>query len=169
MNELSTPMNICTFCAPSCPIADDVTEGATVNNRTIILIFSVGTTSAGSLCASACSLGSGMRTELSFDSNGDALGKVVEVNELSILVTASSFREPSSRLRRECQKVTPRSRALILVGLRFSKSRSRQRRRFPGNAGWQVIFPYGEERRCTLSHPNVKYVQEDKPLLYHMI
>ena len=101
VNELSTPMNICTFCAPSCSIADDVTEGATVNNRTIILIFCVDTTSASGLCASACSLASVMRIQLSFDSSGYALGKVVAVKGLSILVTASSFREPNSRLRRE--------------------------------------------------------------------
>jgi len=101
VNGLSTPMTICTMSAPSCSIAEDVTEGGTVNNRTIILICCVDTTPAGGLCASACSLASGMRTQLSFDSSGDALWKVVTVNGLLILVTASSFREPSSRSRRK--------------------------------------------------------------------
>jgi len=101
VNGLSTPMTICTMSAPSSSIAEDVTEGGTVNNRTIILIFCVDTTSASGLCASACSLASVMRTQLSFDSSGYALGKVVAVKGLSILVTASSFREPNSRLRRE--------------------------------------------------------------------
>jgi len=46
------------------------------------------------LCATACSLAAGVRTETSFDSGGAALRKVVTVNGLSIQVNASSFRAP---------------------------------------------------------------------------
>jgi len=40
----------------------------------------------------------GVRTEPSFDSDGVLLGKVVAVDELSIPVTASSFRAPKCRI-----------------------------------------------------------------------
>ena len=78
--------------APSYSIAEDVTVGATVNNRANILTCYQSTAPLGGLCASARSLAARVRTEPSFDSSGDALRKVVAVNGLSIPVTASSFR-----------------------------------------------------------------------------
>jgi len=86
MTELSIPMTVRSLSAPSCSIAEDVTEGGTVNNRANILTCCESTAPPDGLCASAFSLTAGVRTKLSFDSGGAALGKVVAVNRLSIPV-----------------------------------------------------------------------------------
>jgi len=98
---------------------EDVTEGGTVNNRTKIPSCCESMAVPGGLCAPACGLAARVRTEPSFDSGGTALEKVVAVNGLSIPVTASSFRAPKCSVAEDMSE--PRSRALILVGLRFRK------------------------------------------------
>ena len=71
-----------------------MTEGGTANKRTNVPTCCESTAAPGGLCATACSLAAGARTEPSFDSGGAALRKVVSVNGLSIQVNASSFRAP---------------------------------------------------------------------------
>jgi len=97
VNELSIPMTVRSLSVPSCSIAEDVTEGGTVNNTTNIVTCCESTAPLGSLCLPACGLAAGVRTEPSFDSGGALLGKVDAVNGLSIPVTASSFRAPRCR------------------------------------------------------------------------
>ena len=75
-------------------IEEHATEGGTVNNGVNILTCGESTAPPGGLCASACSLPAGVRTEPNVDSGETALGKVVTVNGLSILVTASNFIAP---------------------------------------------------------------------------
>jgi len=87
-------MTIHSSSASSCSIAENVTEAGTVYNRANVLTCCESTAPPGGLCASAASLATGVKTEPSFDSGGDALWKVVAVNGLSTPVTASSFRAP---------------------------------------------------------------------------
>ena len=73
-----------------------MTEGGTVNNGANILTCGESTAPPVGLCASACSLTAGFRTELGFDSGEAVLERVVAVNGLSILVTASNFSAPKA-------------------------------------------------------------------------
>jgi len=88
---------------------EGVTEGGIANNRTNIPTCCESTAAPGGLCATACRVAAGVRTETSFDSGGATLRKVVAVNGLSAPVNASSFRAPN-RIK------------MILVGLHFRKS-----------------------------------------------
>jgi hypothetical protein len=71
-----------------------MTEGGTVNDSTTVLTCRMGTAPPDSLCASASSSASEMRTEPSVDSSGTALGRVATVNGLSIQATTSGLRAP---------------------------------------------------------------------------
>jgi len=94
VNGLSIPKTVSSLSVSSCSIAQDMTEGGTVNDSTTILTCRMGTAPPDSLCASASSSASGMRTKPSVDSSGTVLGRVATVNGLSIQVTASGLRTP---------------------------------------------------------------------------
>jgi len=121
VNGLSIPKTVSSLSISSCSIAEDITEGDTVNNSTTILTCRGGAAPPGSLCALASISASGMRTKPSCESSGAALGRVVAVNRLSFQVIVSSGRR-RDWLRRVRQRVVPRSRALTLVGLSLRKS-----------------------------------------------
>ena len=87
-------MTVCSCSAPSCSIEEHATEGDTINNGANILTCGESTAPPGGLCASACSLTAGVRTEPGFDSGEAVLESVVAVNGLSILVTASNLSAP---------------------------------------------------------------------------
>jgi len=94
VNGLSIPKTVNSLSVSSYSIAEDMTEGGTVNDSTTILTCRVGTASPGSPCASACSSASEMRT----DPNLIRVGlrwRVATVNGLSIQVTDSGLRAPT--------------------------------------------------------------------------
>ena len=98
VNGLSIPTTVRSLSVPSCLVVKDVTEGNNVNKTTNVVSCCESTAPLRMLCVSACGWAAGVRTEPSFDSGGDLLGKVDAVNELSTPVTASSFRAPMCRV-----------------------------------------------------------------------
>jgi len=60
VNRLSIPKTVSSLSISSCSIAEDITEGDTVNNSTTILTFRVGAAPPDSLCSLARSSALGM-------------------------------------------------------------------------------------------------------------
>jgi len=102
VNGQSTPVTASNLNALSCSLAEDVTEGGAVDDGADILARFATTTPAGSLRASMSDLVSGAATEPSYDFGGDALQKATSVDGLP----AQGWQ---------------RSRAVLLVGMRFRK------------------------------------------------